>query len=208
MIIALTSRYESNNQMAEALLQRNVRVKRIITIDQKTAQEVGDPVRLLILEALGHKHMTAEELRRVLGSAGQKKATTTIRHHLDALKSSGLIEATKLVEVRGAVMKFYAPTVRTYDFELPSKLDETHAKLIQDTSTTLLRILRRIHGDKRFLADFSKNTVPCSMCKGNHFREYAAMEIINHALAKASVEKDYAELVSADKESRTTNVKA
>lgn len=193
--------------MTDTLVQREVHVRRIVTIDHRTAQALSDPVRVRILEVLRHRPMTADELTKVLGNTGQKRATTTIRHHLDALKSAGLIEATKMVEVRGAVMKYYAPTVRAYDFGVPPKLDENYAKLIQDTSSRLIKLLKGIHGDKKFMADFGKNIVTCAVCKGNHFREYAAMEIINHALAKALGEKDYSDFLSSESGTKTTNIK-
>jgi DNA-binding transcriptional ArsR family regulator len=188
--------------MAEPLLQRNVRVRRIIAVDQKTAQALGDPVRMQILEALAHKPMSAEELTKALASAGQKKAITTIRHHLDALKNAGLIETTKMVEVRGAVMKYYGPVVRVFDFDTPSGTDDIHSKLIQETSSKLLKILRSIQVDKRFLSGFEKNNVACPFCKGNHSREKAAMEILNYSLARAMEGGDYAGLLALGKEAR------
>ena len=176
--------------MADTILQRNVQARRLVALDPKSAQALGDTVRMRILEVLSHRPMSAEELTKVLGNAGYKKAITTVRHHLDALKSTGLIETTKMVEVRGAVMKYYAPTVRAFSFEIPSKFDDTHAKLILDTSTKIQKILRGILGDKKFMTESEQGGVICSVCKGNHFREYAAAEIVNHALVRAMDAKE------------------
>jgi DNA-binding transcriptional ArsR family regulator len=181
--------------MADTILLRNVRARRLVALDQKSAQALGDIVRMRILEVLGHKPMSAEELTKALGNAGHKKAITTVRHHLDALKSAGLIEATKMVEVRGAVMKYYAPTVRAFSFEVPSRFDDTHARLILDTSARIQKILKGILGDKKFLAESEQNGVECSICKGNHFREYAVTEIVNHALVQAMEGNGHAENV-------------
>lgn len=182
--------------MADTILLRNVRARRLVALDQKSAQALGDIVRMRILEVLGHRPMSAEELTKALGNSGYKKAITTIRHHLDALKSAGLIEATKMVEVRGAVMKYYAPTVRAYSFEVPSKFDDTHARLILDTSARIQKILKGILGDKKFLAESEQNGMECSICKGNHFRDYAAAEIFNHALVQAMERSWHAENAS------------
>ena len=189
-------------KMVEPLLQRNVCVKRVIAIDQKTAQALGDLVRMQILEALAHRAMSAEELTKTLAGTGQKKAITTIRHHLDVLKNAGLIETTKIVEVRGAVMKYYGPVVRVFDFDTLSRIDDTHSKLIHETSSKLLKILRSIQVDKRFLSGVEKNSVTCPFCKVNHSREKAAMEIINYSLARVIESGDYAELVAVGKEAR------
>ena len=192
--------------MSNTILQRNVRARRLVALDQKSAQALGDIVRMRILEVLSHRPMSAEELTRVLGNSGHKKAVTTIRHHLDALKTAGLIETTKMVEVRGAVMKYYAPTVRAFSFEVPFKFEETHDRLIQDTSARIQKILRGILGDKKFLIESEKNGTMCSVCKGNHFREYVAAEIVNHALVRAMEGNALAEEAS-DKQAKAGNSK-
>src|SRR5919201_3926542 len=105
--------------MPETLFQKDVRVKRVTTLGSNTAQALSDPVRMEILEILSHKQMSAEEIVKALDNSGYKKATTTIRHHLDTLKSAGLIQATKMTEVRGAVMKYYSPTLQAFSYEAP-----------------------------------------------------------------------------------------
>jgi DNA-binding transcriptional ArsR family regulator len=179
--------------MAETLFQKEVKIKRVTTIGYSAAQALNDPVRIKILEILSHKQMSADEVAKALGSSGYKKATTTVRHHLDTLKSSGLVEATKMVEVRGAVMKYYAPTLRAFSYDTPD-LDK-HAKLVEDAGTRLLKVLKGIIDDKKFASAFNgKDT--CSQCKGDHYREYVALEILNAALARAMERKEYAELMA------------
>lgn len=179
--------------MAETLFQKEVKIKRVTTIGYSAAQALNDPVRIKILEILSHKQMSADEVAKALGSSGYKKATTTVRHHLDTLKSSGLVEATKMVEVRGAVMKYYAPTLRAFSYDTPD-LDK-HAKLVEDTGTRLLKVLKGIIDDKKFTSAFNgKDT--CSQCKGDHYREYVALEILNAALARTMERKEYAELLA------------
>lgn len=179
--------------MAETLFQKDVRIKRVTTLGYPATQALNDPIRIRILEILSHKQMSAEEIVRALGSSGYKKATTTIRHHLDTLKSAGLIEATKMVEVRGAVMKYYAPTLRAFSYDAPDL--EKHAKLIDDTGTRILRVLKGVLEDKKFAAAFAGKDA-CSQCKGDHYREYAALEILNTALARTMDRKEYAEMVA------------
>ena len=208
MIIYFTSRAPNFNPMSEALVQKNVYIKRVLTVDQKTAQALSDSVRTRILDALSHKPMSAEEVTKVLGAAGAKKAVTTVRHHLEILKTCGLIETTKIIEIRGAVLKYYAPTVRAFSNGGPGRIEETQAKLIQDTAQKLLRILRGIHADKKFQAEVEKNNVTCSMCKGSHYREYAAVEIVNLALAKAMGAGDYVDMTTPPREPKAQSAKS
>jgi DNA-binding transcriptional ArsR family regulator len=165
----------------DTVYQKEVRVRRITTLGHVAAQGLADPSRVRILEALAQKAMTADEIARALGSSGQKKATTTVRHHLEILKEAGLVEATRMVEARGAVMKYYAPTIRVYSCDTPGQaetdIDGKAAKLIDDTSAKLAKIVAGIQGDRRFAALVSSKNGKCS--------EFLALEILNAALAKA-----------------------
>jgi DNA-binding transcriptional ArsR family regulator len=178
--------------MAEILFQKDVKIKRVTTIGHTAAQALNDPVRIKILEILSHKQMSVEEVAKALGSSGYKKAITTVRHHVDTLKSSGLVEATKMVETRGAVLKYYAPTLRAFDYDTPD-LDK-HTKLVEDTATRLLRVLKGIFDDKKFSSAFIGKGA-CNLCKRDHYKEYAALEILNAALAGAMERKEYAEMM-------------
>lgn len=178
--------------MAETLFRKEVKIKRVTTLGYSAAQALKDPVRIKILEILSHKQMSADEIVKVLGSSGYKKATTTIRHHLDTLKTAGLIEATRMVEVRGAVMKYYAPTIRAFSYTMPDL--EQHAKLVDEAGTKLFKLLKGVLENKKFAAAFAGKDA-CGQCKGDHYREYAALEIVNAGLAKAMEGKEYAEIV-------------
>jgi DNA-binding transcriptional ArsR family regulator len=162
--------------MSETLLQKEVKIKRITTLSHQAAQGMGDPVRLRILEVIAQRPMNAEEISKALASTGMKKATTTIRHHLDILKGAGLIDTAKMVEVRGAVMKYYSATVRAYNCSAPIDLDSKAFRTINDTSTKLAKILKSIYGDKKFTALAEKD----GKC-----REFLAVEVMNAALARA-----------------------
>ena len=179
--------------MAETLFQKDVRIRRVTTLGYPAARALNEPVRIKILEILSHKAMSADEIAKGLSSFGYKKATTTIRHHLDTLKGAGLIEATRMVEVRGAVMKYYATTLRAFSFDAPDL--EKHSKLVDDAGTKLVKVLKVVLEDKKFVAAFAGKDA-CSQCKGDHYKEYAALEILNAALAKAMERKEYAEMVA------------
>lgn len=145
-------------------------------MSHQEAQGLGDPVRLRILEVLAHKPMNAEEIAKALAGSGLKKATTTVRHHLDTLKRAGLVETAKMVEVRGAVMKYYSATMKAYSCSAPVDLDAKAAKTINDASVRMAKVLNGIYADKRFAALAEKE----GKCK-----EFLAAEIMNAAFAKA-----------------------
>jgi DNA-binding transcriptional ArsR family regulator len=183
--------------MVGMLFENDVRLKGVTTVGYQSAHALNDPVRIKILEILSHKQMTTEEIYKILRRAGHKKATTTIRHHLDTLKSAGLIEVAKMVEVRGAVRKYYMPTLRAFSFTVPNL--EKQSKLIGETSSRLVKVLKSIFEDEKFVTEINgKDT--CDLCKGDHYKEYVAFEILNTALAKILQSEEYAIIIGGKKQ--------
>ena len=183
--------------MVVTIFENEVKVKGVTTLGYQSAQALNDPVRLKILEILSHKQMTTEEVSKILRRAGHKKATTTIRHHLDTLKGAGLIQVTKMVQVRGAVRKYYMPTLRAFSYNVPNL--EKQSKLIEDTSSRLLKVLKSIFEDEKFVTEINgKDT--CNLCKGDHYKEYVALEVLNNALAKILQSKEYAIMIEGKKQ--------
>jgi DNA-binding transcriptional ArsR family regulator len=178
--------------MVGTLFESEVRLKGVTTLGYQSAHALNDPIRIKILEILSHKQMTTEEIYKILRRAGHKKAITTIRHHLDTLKSAGLIEVTKMVEVRGAVRKYYMPTLRAFSYTVPNL--EKQCKLIGETSSKLAKVLKSIFEDEKFVTEINgKGT--CNLCKGDHYKEYVAFEILNIALAKTIQSEEYATIM-------------
>ena len=183
--------------MVGTLFQNDVSVKGVTTLGYQSAHALNDPIRIKILEILSHRQMTAEEIHKILRRGGHKKATTTIRHHLDILKNAGLIEITKMVEVRGAVRKYYMPTLRAFSYNIPYL--EKQCKLIGDTSSRLVKVLKGIFEDEIFVTQISgKDT--CNLCKGDHYKEYVAFEILNTALAKTLQSEEYTMIIGGKKQ--------
>ena len=178
--------------MPGTFFEKEVKMKGVTTLGYQSARALNDPVRIKILEILSHKQMTTEEIAKILRRSGHKKATTTIRHHLDTLKSAGLIDITKMVEVRGAVRKYYMSTLRAFSYNVPDL--EKHTKLIEDISSRLLKVLRNVHEDGKFITEMSGKD-RCSLCKGDHYKEYVAIEVLNNALARTLESKEYATII-------------
>jgi DNA-binding transcriptional ArsR family regulator len=183
--------------MVGILFENEVKMKGVTTLGYQSAHALNDPVRIKILEILSHKQMTTEEMSKILRRTGHKKATTTIRHHLDTLKSAGLIEVTKMVEVRGAVRKYYMPTLRAFSYKVPNL--EKQSKLIEDTSSRLVKVLKSIFEDEKFAKEINGKDI-CNLCKGDHYKEYVACEILNTALARTLQSEEYATMLGGKKQ--------
>jgi DNA-binding transcriptional ArsR family regulator len=127
--------------------------------------------------------MSADEIALALESIGQKRSTTTVRHHLEILRTAGLAEVSRMVETRGTVMKYYSP--RLYPFN--SKFDELNpalTRIVDNVSKKLAKLLTSISSDKKFGAIQIEKT-RCTLCKNDHSRTALIINIVDMALARA-----------------------
>ncbi|MDE1867249.1 MAG: winged helix-turn-helix transcriptional regulator [Thaumarchaeota archaeon] len=158
-----------------------MKINKILATNMEQAKALDDQARLRILKILYHKQLSTEQIVAELHKDGYKKATTTIRHHLDILKEAGLIEIVKMEEIRGAVLKYYGTTVRVFGHKLPPNFENEFSKTIADTSVKLEKVIKNIAqnaGSKMKKKNSSKNN------SEPNYEEYILVEIVNRAMAK------------------------
>ena len=152
------------------LLKKNISVNRIITIGIEHAKAVDDPLRVKILQILYNKQLDAYRITQHLKKFGHKKALTTIRHHLDILKTAGLIEIVKIEESRGAIIKYYGTSAKFLEFDLPGDFNSRYASIIKSTSLKLEKLCSTI-----------SKKIPKKQ-NDPDFHDYLVMEIINRSI--------------------------
>ena len=152
------------------LLKKNISINRIITIGIEHAKAVDDPLRVKILQILYNKQLDAYRITQHLKKFGHKKALTTIRHHLDILKTAGLIEIVKIEESRGAIIKYYGTSAKFLEFDLPGDFNSRYASIIKSTSSKLEKLCSTI-----------SKKIPKKQ-NDPDFHDYLVMEIINRAI--------------------------
>ena len=153
-------------------MEKEVTIDRIITANYDVFKALDDPIRGKIVQLLNKKQLNVEQITRRLKKFGYKKAVTTIRHHIEILKNSGLIEIAKIEESRGAITKYYSSSTKLLDFTLPLDFDENYSKLISKTSLKLGKVIGPI------LKNFSKTR----KIQQINYNNYIVMEIVNRAI--------------------------
>ena len=156
------------------LLEKPIKVNRIVTTSIEHARAIEDPARAKIMEILYRRSLSAEQIANELKKTGYKKALTTVRHHLEILKESGLIQIVKIEESRGAITKFYSTSTKLLGYAAPEDFDSKYSKLIDSTTTKLEKILKGI----------TPKTVKSKKSKENTegYSQYLVMEIVNRAM--------------------------
>ncbi len=153
-------------------MEKEVTIDRIIAANYDVFKALDDPIRGKIVQLLNKKQLNVEQITRRLKKFGYKKAVTTIRHHIEILKDSGLIEIVRIEESRGAITKYYGSSTKLLDFTLPLDFDENYSKLISKTSLKLGKVISPI------LKNFSKTR----KIQQINYNNYIIMEIINRAV--------------------------
>jgi DNA-binding transcriptional ArsR family regulator len=153
-------------------MEKEVTIDRIMSANYDVFKALDDPIRGKIVQLLNKKQLNVKQITRRLKKFGYKKAVTTIRHHIEILKDSGLIEIAKIEESRGAITKYYSSSTKLLDFTLPLDFDENYSKLISKTSLKLGKVIGPI------LKNFSKTR----KIQQINYNNYIVMEIVNRAI--------------------------
>ena len=163
------------------LLQKELKINKILTTNADQAKALDDVARIKILQILYHKQLTTDQIVEELNKMGYKKATTTIRHHIDVLKNAGLIEIVKMEEVRGAVMKYYGTSVRVMGNKLPANFETEFSKMISDTSVKLEKVIKNISENTG--SKIKKKNLK-NVSTDSNYEQHIVMEIVNRAMTK------------------------
>jgi len=158
------------------LLEKSIKINRIVTSNSQQAKAIEDLTRSKILKILYKKQFTADQILEELKKTGYTKALTTIRHHLDILKISGLIELVKIQESRGAITKFYGTSTKLLEYETPEDFESKYATLIKITSGKIENLVKNISQKT------SLKTKNHKVEESENYNQYLLMEIVNRAL--------------------------
>ena len=154
------------------LLEKSISVNRTLATSIEHAKAIEDPARAKIVQMLYKKKLNVEQINRRLKKLGYKKAVTTIRHHVEILKNSSLVEIVKIEESRGAMTKYYGTSAKLLDFTLPPDFDKNYSKIIAKTSLKLGKVVNSIL--KNFLKTRKVHQI--------NYNNYITAEIINRAM--------------------------
>lgn len=158
------------------LVERQIQVNRILTMNQNQARAIEDPARTRMIKILYKKELTVEQIAKELRKTGYKKALTTIRHHIEILKNTGLIEIVKIEETRGAITKFYSTSTKLLGFDIPDDFETKYSTIIKNTSTKMEKILKSIDPKVMIKSKNKKTSDP------EGYSQYLLMEIVNRAM--------------------------
>lgn len=162
---------ERDTQMS-TLLEKPAKVSRVVATSASHARAIDDPIRAKMLATLYRRELNAEQIAKELGRAGYKKALTTMRHHLEILRSAGLVEVVRIEEARGAITKYYGAVMRILDYPVPEDFESKYSAQIESAQAKVRGMLKQI-----------PETEPPKGKGTSDYRKYLLLEIFNRAVA-------------------------
>ena len=170
-----------------ALLESDVPIREVVTTDPEKAKALENDVRAKTLDMLADREMTIEEIRAELTRRDEKKAETTVRHHVNVLKDAGMVEIARLEEAGGGTRKYYESNTRIFSYDLPKESDDRLVpaqKTVTEELTVLGETLYEKHGDE--IEAVARGMQPCEYCETQHYEEFIIRELLNRALLELS----------------------
>lgn len=155
------------------------------------AKGLSDRHRSKILDILYHRELSVKELIVYLKRSKFDIAVTTLRHHVNILKKSGLIKISKTKEVKGTVVKYYKANFKLLFIEnslLKSGISKYKQVIISAYSKIYNIIKKMIFTEKAFnnlLSDLKIKSKTCKACKINHSIESMIFLVLNIAITKS-----------------------
>lgn len=174
-----------------ALLEEEVPIRNVITIDPTEAKALENDIRAKILSMLTDEALTIEEIHEELRHRHEAKAETTIRHHVNVLKDAGLIELARLEGAGGGTRKYYKSNTRLFSYDFPDDADTMLADasaLAQRDIAALVERMFNEHGNA--IEAVAENMDPYDYSSTQYYREFIVRELVTQALTDLSEDDD------------------
>lgn len=164
------------------LFRREVPIRNFVAIHAAEARALQAPIRLAMLDLLAQRPMSVEDLSDELPAHGFRKASNTLRHHLEILVSSGLVELAVLEQTRGAVLKYFSASARPLHYQLPAHAEAELTTLSERLLPTTAAAMRSLSRDERERIDRVVQSIrKCPRCSSDYYDEYVLLLAMHRA---------------------------
>jgi DNA-binding transcriptional ArsR family regulator len=164
------------------LFRREVPLRTIVPIQAGQARALQAPIRLAMLDLLAQRPMSVEDLSGELPAHGFRKATNTLRHHLEILVSAELVELAVLEQTRGAVLKYFAASARPLHFALPDAAEADMNYLAGRIEAPVAAAISALAKSERArVARLAQSIRRCPRCSSEYYDEYVLLLAVHRA---------------------------
>src|SRR2546427_57002 len=125
------------------VFEKSPTITELLITNTEKAKALEDPLRVAIIDMLSHNAMSIEEITNELKKTKKfNKAPTSIRHHVEILKGTGLIGLVKLKEAKGGgMLKYYASNTKLLSFDAPKDFEIKFKPAIDEVSKEVIKLI-------------------------------------------------------------------
>lgn len=163
-----------------------VNLKDIVVRDPETSAAVDDPVRASVLDVLDGGPKAVAEVHEILSKRGVDRSENTIRHHVNKLRGSGLVEVARMEEGRGGTTKYYKANTVVLSYTIPDAIENHVDEMVEGVSESVAETLDELETDySDDLEDVVSEMKDCEHCSSQKKREFVALTVLRRSLVRA-----------------------
>ena len=186
--------------MSSKVFEQTPMIREVLITNAKKSRAIEDPIRIAIIDMLSHKPMSVGEIAGELKkNKNIDKAPTSVRHHIEILKDTGLIELVRMEEAKGGgILKYYASSTKLLSYNTPEDFDSKFKPAINEAGNQIIKMVTKISSRYgKELKEMAETLKPCPYCDTKHFVEFLLLEILRDATVEAVKKKEFSELIKS-----------
>jgi DNA-binding transcriptional ArsR family regulator len=158
----------------------------IVVRDPETSAAVDDPVRASVLDVLDGDPKTVAEVHENLSNRGVDRSENTIRHHVNKLRDSGLVEVARMEEGRGGTTKYYKANTVVLSYTIPDDVEKHVSEMVEGVSESVAEALDELETEYSDNLDAVVSEMKdCEHCSSQKKREFVALTVLRRSLVRA-----------------------
>ena len=162
------------------------RLEDVVVRDTRISAAVDEPMRAMILDALADEELTAGEVHDRLAERGIDRTENTVRHHINELRDTDLVDVVRFEEGRGGTTKYYRAKTIVLSYSLPASTDEAIDDMVASIRPSVRAVLDELTEEyDEAIDDIVAEMRPCEHCRTQKYETYVLLTVLRRAFVQA-----------------------
>lgn len=154
--------------------------------DTRISDAIDEPMRAMILDVLADEALTAGEVHERLVERGFDRTENTIRHHINELRDTGLVDVVRFEEGRGGTTKYYQANTIVLSYSIPDDVASDMEAMIDAIEPEIADALATLTDDfGEEIEDITSSMQPCEHCRNQKYETYVLLTVLRRAFVRA-----------------------
>jgi len=154
--------------------------------DTRVSDAIDEPMRAMILDILADEARTAGEVHDRLTGRGIERTENTVRHHINELRDSGLVDVVRFEEGRGGTRKYYHANTIVLSYSLPDSADAVVEEMTDAIQPQITEALDHLTGEyEESIEEVTREMQPCAHCRNQKYETYVLLTVLRRAFVRA-----------------------